>query len=76
MNPILPDTAPDLRSDKVDLMVGMYGEVARRIGFSDTAFRVFILMASHRIKSDRYFTIDYTPEFTPSLALSGSTTTT
>jgi Animal haem peroxidase len=30
-------------------------------GFSDTAFRVFILMASRRLKSDRFLTNDYTP---------------
>ena len=30
-------------------------------GFSDTAFRVFVLMASRRLKSDRFFTTDYTP---------------
>ena len=35
-------------------------------GFSDTAFRVFILMASRRLKSDRFFTYDYRPEvYTP-----------
>ncbi len=48
--------------DKVDLMVGMYAEKPPEgFGFSDTAFRVFILMASRRLKSDRYFTKDYTP---------------
>jgi hypothetical protein len=48
--------------DKVDLMVGMYAEKPPEgFGFSDTAFRVFILMASRRLKSDRYFTADYTP---------------
>jgi hypothetical protein len=31
-------------------------------GFSDTAFRVFILMASRRLKSDRFFTTDFRPE--------------
>jgi hypothetical protein len=31
-------------------------------GFSDTAFRVFILMASRRLKSDRFFTTDWRPE--------------
>jgi hypothetical protein len=47
--------------DKVDLMVGMYAEKPPEgFGFSDTAFRVFILMASRRIKSDRYFTDDFT----------------
>jgi hypothetical protein len=28
-------------------------------GFSDTAFRIFILMASRRLNSDRFFTTDY-----------------
>jgi hypothetical protein len=49
--------------DKVDLMVGMYAETPPRgFGISDTAFRLFILMASRRLKSDRFFTKDYTPE--------------
>jgi hypothetical protein len=35
-------------------------------GFSDTAFRIFILMASRRLKSDRFFTADFTPKvYTP-----------
>ena len=49
--------------DKVDLMVGMYAERKPfKFGISDTAFRVFLLMASRRLKSDRFFTTDYTPE--------------
>jgi hypothetical protein len=28
-------------------------------GFSETAFRVFLLMASRRLQSDRFFTTDY-----------------
>ena len=62
-----PDLVRALREvyghpDKVDLMVGMYAEKPPEgFGFSDTAFRVFILMASRRIKSDRYFTEDFTP---------------
>ncbi|HLM27043.1 MAG TPA: peroxidase family protein [Thermoleophilaceae bacterium] len=49
--------------DKVDLQVGMYAEpLPPGFGFSDTAFRVFILMASRRLKSDRFFTTDFTPE--------------
>jgi hypothetical protein len=49
--------------DKVDLMVGMYAEdKPDEFGISDTAFRVFLLMASRRLKSDRFFTKDYTPE--------------
>ena len=44
-------------------MVGLYAEPKPRgFGFSDTAFRVFILMASRRLKSDRFFTRDYTAE--------------
>jgi hypothetical protein len=46
--------------DKVDLMVGMYAEKPPEgFGFSDTAFRVFILMAPRRLKSDRFFTDDF-----------------
>lgn len=49
--------------DKVDLMVGMYAEEPPfGFGFSDTAFRVFILMAGRRLTSDRLFTDDYRPE--------------
>lgn len=48
--------------DRVDLMVGMFAEKPPQgFGFSDTAFRIFILMASRRLKSDRFFTTDYTP---------------
>ncbi|HYT27313.1 MAG TPA: peroxidase family protein, partial [Actinomycetota bacterium] len=53
--------------ERVDLMVGMFAE--RRpdgFAFSDTAFRIFILMASRRLNSDRFLTRDYTPEvYTP-----------
>jgi hypothetical protein len=49
--------------DKVDLQVGMYAEKPPKgFGFSDTAFRIFIVMASRRLKSDRFFTTDFTPE--------------
>jgi hypothetical protein len=41
----------------------MYAEdLPPGFGFSDTAFRVFILMASRRLKSDRFFTDDFRPE--------------
>jgi hypothetical protein len=44
-------------------MVGLYSEpLPAGFGFSDTAFRVFVLMASRRIKSDRFLTRDYRPE--------------
>jgi hypothetical protein len=49
--------------DRVDLMVGLYAERRPQgFAFSDTAFRVFVLMASRRLKSDRFFTSDYTRE--------------
>jgi hypothetical protein len=48
--------------EQVDLTVGMYAE-QRPAGFafSDTAFRIFVLMASRRLNSDRFFTTGYTP---------------
>jgi Animal haem peroxidase len=53
--------------DSVDLQVGLLAEpLPPGFGFSDTAFRIFILMASRRLKSDRFFTNDYSPEvYTP-----------
>jgi hypothetical protein len=49
--------------DLLDLMVGLYAEEKPKgFGFSDTAFRIFILMASRRLKSDRFFTSDLKPE--------------
>ena len=48
--------------DSVDLQVGLYAEpLPPGFGFSDTAFRIFVLMASRRLKSDRFFTVDYGP---------------
>jgi hypothetical protein len=53
--------------DRVDLQVGMLAEpLPPGFGFSDTAFRIFILMASRRLRSDRFFTNDYSPDvYTP-----------
>ena len=49
--------------EAVDLTIGLYAEAPPKgFAFSDTAFRVFILMASRRLKSDRFFTYDYRPE--------------
>jgi Animal haem peroxidase len=49
--------------DRVDLLVGLLAEDRPKgFGFSDTAFRIFILMASRRLKSDRFFTDDFRPE--------------
>ena len=48
--------------DRVDTTVGLYAERSPKgFGFSDTAFRIFVLMASRRLNSDRFFTVDYTP---------------
>jgi hypothetical protein len=67
--PSNPEWAKELREvyegdlEAVDLMVGMFAEdLPEGFGFSDTAFRVFILMASRRLKSDRFFTDDYREE--------------
>jgi hypothetical protein len=63
-----PEHAEDLRRvykdpAEVDAMIGMYAEPKPRgFGFSDTAFRIFILMASRRLESDRFFTNDFRPE--------------
>jgi hypothetical protein len=49
--------------NRVDLIIGLFAEPRPQgFGFSDTAFRIFILMASRRLNSDRFFTTDYTPE--------------
>jgi hypothetical protein len=46
--------------EKVDLMTGLFAEpLPPGFGFSETAFRIFVLMASRRLKSDRFFTDDY-----------------
>jgi hypothetical protein len=49
--------------EKVDLMTGLFAEpLPDGFGFSETALRVFVLMASRRLKSDRFFTDDYRAE--------------
>ena len=47
----------------LDLTVGMFAEtLPKGFGFSETAFRIFVLMASRRLNSDRFFTTDFTAE--------------
>jgi hypothetical protein len=64
----IPGAADKMRKiyenvDRVDLLVGLLAEdLPKGFGFSDTAFRIFILMATRRLKSDRFFTDDYRPE--------------
>jgi hypothetical protein len=49
--------------NQVDLLSGMFAEDRPQgFAFSDTAFRIFILMASRRLNSDRFFTRDFTPQ--------------
>jgi hypothetical protein len=49
--------------DTLDLIPGMYAEDRPEgFAFSDTAFRIFILMASRRLNSDRFFTDAFTDE--------------
>jgi hypothetical protein len=73
-NPMHPGLPNELRAvygqtggqdnvDMLDTMVGMFAEtLPAGFGFSDTAFRVFILMASRRLKSDRFIAADFRPE--------------
>lgn len=53
--------------ERVDLMVGLFAEPKPAgFAFSDTAFRIFVLMASRRLNSDRFLTTDFTPAvYTP-----------
>src|SRR5262249_2467078 len=56
--------------DEVDTMVGLHAEPPPEgFGFSDTAFRIFILMASRRLQSDRFLTVDFRPEIYSPLRL-------
>jgi hypothetical protein len=71
-----PEWARELRDvyrgdvDAVDTMVGLLAEnPPAGFGFSDTAFRVFILMASRRLQSDRFLTVDFRPEVYSPLGL-------
>jgi hypothetical protein len=49
--------------ERVDLMVGLFAEPKPQgFGFSNTTFHVFILAAPRRLKSDRFFTADFTPQ--------------
>ncbi|MGH3834387.1 MAG: peroxidase family protein [Pseudonocardiaceae bacterium] len=63
-----PETVRLMRSiyrsiDEVDTMVGLFAETPPEgFGFSDTAFRLFLLMASRRLQSDRFLTVDFRPE--------------
>ena len=54
--------AYDGEIEDVDLIVGIMADrKPKGFAISDTAFRIFLLMASRRLRSDRFFTTDYTP---------------
>jgi hypothetical protein len=56
--------------EQVDLQVGMLAErLIEGFGFSETALRIFILMASRRLKSDRFYTADFRPEIYTQLGM-------
>ena len=49
--------------EDVDLMIGMLAERAPEgFGFSETAFRIFIVNAAQRFHSDRFYTTDFNAE--------------
>jgi hypothetical protein len=51
--------------EAIDLLVGTLGEEVRPtyFGFGETQFQIFILMASRRLMTDRFYTENYTPEY-------------
>jgi hypothetical protein len=60
-----PDRSTVDNIEDVDTVVGWLAESARPHGFaiSETQFQVFILNASRRLFSDRFFTSSFRPEF-------------
>ncbi|WP_413802879.1 peroxidase family protein [Streptomyces iranensis] len=70
-----PDTAARLEAvygsvSQIDTTVGLYAEnPPARFGFSETAFRVLLLMATRRIRNDRLLTVDFRPEVYTRLGL-------
>ena len=58
-----PEVVHPWDADDVDPIVGMYAEdLIPGQGFSDTATRIFLLMAARRVNSDRFLTTDMRPE--------------
>lgn len=54
--------------EKLDLLIGCLAEQPRPdgFGFGETAFNIFLAMASRRLQTDRFMTDDYTPDiYTP-----------
>ena len=64
-NPVTRRKLRDIygKLNMVDTMIGLFAEaVPANFGFSDTAFRIFLLMAARRLQSDRFLTVDFRPE--------------
>ena len=57
----------DGKIEDLDLIPGVMAEdLPNGFAFSDTAFRIFVLLASRRLNSDRFFTTHFTDEvYTP-----------
>ena len=54
--------------DRLDVLTGSLAEAVRPGGyaFGETSFQIFTLMASRRVLSDRFYTVDFKPEvYTP-----------
>jgi hypothetical protein len=62
--------------DRIDTTVGLFAErPPNGFGFSDTAFRIFVLMASRRLNSDRFLLLITRRKFTQRLVWNGLTIT-
>jgi hypothetical protein len=66
-----PDGAMVDNVEDVDVVVGFHAETTRPHGFaiSETQFHIFILNASRRLFSDRFFTSSFRPEFYTKLGI-------
>ncbi|WP_156967697.1 peroxidase family protein [Methylosinus sp. PW1] len=66
-----PDGSSVDNIEDVDLVVGYLAEMARPHGYaiSETQFHVFIINASRRLFSDRFFTSSFRPEFYTTLGI-------
>ena len=68
-----PDGSMVDNIEDVDIVVGFLAETTRPHGFaiSETQFHIFIINASRRLYSDRFFTSSFRPEFYSTSASTG-----